>query len=616
MKKILLLSLIIISFNAIIIKETNAGDRNILVERFTSSTCPPCATYNPNLDAFLSSSDPNKVTSISYHMNWPAPGNDPMFLSNQIDNTARRTNYGVNSIPYWFFDGSYIGGVSSGQIQSAYNNRESVLSPLTIVVRETRSGSIVTVKAEIYCEFAVSNPSAFVHFAVIERPVQYPFPPGTNGESLFHDVMRKMLPSATGTPVTLLPGKKITLEYNYTIDPTWQADRIYTNVFVQGFANEIYNTAGPTRDFNLTSAPSYKVVNPGQAQSADYKVFIPVVASGYNSPVSFTAALETPQAGINLVFPGGTSINNFPDSLSLNVSSNASVPAGAYKIIVTGTSVSGRVHKTIVNYLVGKNYGIFAASRPQASYKVDNISYSTAKLFVWDFGTSHTLEAVSPVTIGSTRYVFDNWSNGGPILQNITVGTAEINYLATYKIQYKLISSVVPVDLPVTVNGGNTFYDSSATATITANPFQVSHNGKTYYFKSWEGSGIGSYTGTNVSPSIAINNVLLEKAIYDTIDVGISNYNSLIPEKFALYQNFPNPFNPTTNIRFDIAKSTFTSIAVYDALGKEVDRLVNQNLTPGGYEYSFNASNYPSGIYYYQINTNAFTEIKKMILLK
>ncbi len=592
-----------------------AGDRNILLERFTSSTCGPCASANPALDAFLTASDPNRLSSVSYHMNWPAPGNDPMYLANPSDNTARRTQYGVNSIPYWFMDGTYINGTTQPVLQAAFDSRTNVLSPITIVVTETANGNNITVKADIYCEFGVSIPTAIVHFSVGEKLITYASPPGTNGERNFKNVFRKLFPS-TGTPVTLLPGKKISLEYNYTLDPAWQPNQIENIVFVQGYANEIFNTGKATTDFNLISSPSYKVVNQGQSQSADYKIKIPVIASGFNSAVTFTAALETPVAGITTEFPNGNVLSSFPDSLSFRVNSTSSVPQGLYKVIVTGTSASGKVHKTVMNYLVGQNYAIFGTNRTQVSYKVDNVTYNTAKLFTWNIGSSHTVEAISPVTIGNTRYEFVNWSNGGPISQTINVGTQEINLFATYKIQYKLLGLVSPTGIPATVTGGNIFYDSAGTASIAANPMQVQFNGRTYYFQSWEGSGTGSYTGSNPTPSLTVNNIMVEKAIYDTVDVGISNYSSAIPSKFELYQNYPNPFNPVTNIKFDIANSAFTSLKVYNSLGKEVAALVNEILSPGSYQYSFDAGNYPSGIYYYKISTDNYTQIKKMILLK
>ena len=106
----------------IFLQSTYAGDRMVLIERFTSSTCGPCAANNPTMDAFLQSQDPERITGISFHMNWPAPGNDPMFLYNQSDNTTRRTYYSVNSIPQAFMDGlqKYTARLQSGNFADLF----------------------------------------------------------------------------------------------------------------------------------------------------------------------------------------------------------------------------------------------------------------------------------------------------------------------------------------------------------------------------------------------------------------------------------------------------------------------------------------------------------------
>lgn len=98
--------------------------------------------------------------------------------------------------------------------------------------------------------------------------------------------------------------------------------------------------------------------------------------------------------------------------------------------------------------------------------------------------------------------------------------------------------------------------------------------------------------------------------------VGLQANGSETPKVFALYQNFPNPFNPKTNIQFDIPRVTLTRITVYDILGKEVDLVVNQVLAPGKYNYDFDASNLSSGIYFYKIEAGNFIEKKKMIVVK
>ena len=98
--------------------------------------------------------------------------------------------------------------------------------------------------------------------------------------------------------------------------------------------------------------------------------------------------------------------------------------------------------------------------------------------------------------------------------------------------------------------------------------------------------------------------------------VGVKSIESEIPKEFELHQNYPNPFNPVSKIRFDLPKSYFVIVAIFDILGREVAALVNEQLEPGTYEVDWNAADYPSGIYYYTIKTTAFSQTKKMVLIK
>jgi hypothetical protein len=110
--------------------------------------------------------------------------------------------------------------------------------------------------------------------------------------------------------------------------------------------------------------------------------------------------------------------------------------------------------------------------------------------------------------------------------------------------------------------------------------------------------------------------------------IGIKRIDDKIPTGFKLQQNYPNPFNPTTRIRFDIPSNeqrttNNVQLIVYDVLGHEIAVLVNEELKPGSYEVDWNASDYPSGVYYYKLSvrqagssTGDFTETKKIILTK
>jgi len=98
--------------------------------------------------------------------------------------------------------------------------------------------------------------------------------------------------------------------------------------------------------------------------------------------------------------------------------------------------------------------------------------------------------------------------------------------------------------------------------------------------------------------------------------IGITNISNEIPEKYSLSQNYPNPFNPVTNVEFGISKSGYVSLKIFDMLGKEIAILVNANLTPGNYNYNFDASKISSGVYFYRLVTKDFSETKKMNLIK
>ncbi|MBL8017864.1 MAG: T9SS type A sorting domain-containing protein [Ignavibacteria bacterium] len=104
--------------------------------------------------------------------------------------------------------------------------------------------------------------------------------------------------------------------------------------------------------------------------------------------------------------------------------------------------------------------------------------------------------------------------------------------------------------------------------------------------------------------------------------IGIEPISSEIPQKYELLQNYPNPFNPMTKLRFNIpllrgvAEGRGVLLKVYDVLGKEIAVLVNENLKPGIYEIEWDASNIPSGVYFYSLIINEFTQTKKMVVLK
>ncbi len=93
--------------------------------------------------------------------------------------------------------------------------------------------------------------------------------------------------------------------------------------------------------------------------------------------------------------------------------------------------------------------------------------------------------------------------------------------------------------------------------------------------------------------------------------------SNIVPTEYSLYNNYPNPFNPTTIIRFDIPERTNVELIVYDILGRRVKSLVNNELrNPGRYEVSFDAGSLATGVYIYKLTTKYYSQARKMLLVK
>ena len=88
------------------------------------------------------------------------------------------------------------------------------------------------------------------------------------------------------------------------------------------------------------------------------------------------------------------------------------------------------------------------------------------------------------------------------------------------------------------------------------------------------------------------------------------------PSRFQLQQNYPNPFNPQTKISYSVPKESFITLKVYDVLGREVATLVQDKKQVGEYTVTWNADNVPSGVYFYKLTSNGFTETKKMLFIR
>jgi len=175
----------------------------------------------------------------------------------------------------------------------------------------------------------------------------------------------------------------------------------------------------------------------------------------------------------------------------------------------------------------------------------------------------------------------------------------------------KSVSSIV-------VNGNNVFAGISNSANDSGGVYLSTNNGT-----SWIEKNQGFNLSLTVQTLITANNFIFAgtygKSVWRRLlseIIGIQNISTEIPALYSLSQNYPNPFNPVTKITYDIPKNGFVKLIVFDVLGREVQTLVNESLKPGAYKASFNASQYPSGVYFYRLTTDGFSETRKMLLVR
>lgn len=238
--------------------------RNVLYEKWTSSTCGPCASQNPYFEAWLPAFW-IQVTVVAYHVGWPSPGNDPMYLLNPTQSYDRRYYYGVNAVPCCWVDGVIYTGACAGCsytnqsqcLTNPYNTRQTVSTPLSLDVTDQRIAGD-SIRSTIILTKLSNLPSGnyYLRVMAIERIVSYTSPPGTNGEMVFPDVFRESFPNSQGTSISTTAGTE-THVFTYKRNPVWVDSMIFTNAFVQNDANHEVINSGRPANITITGKKTY-----------------------------------------------------------------------------------------------------------------------------------------------------------------------------------------------------------------------------------------------------------------------------------------------------------------------------------------------------------------------
>ncbi|MDP8237979.1 MAG: T9SS type A sorting domain-containing protein [Candidatus Hatepunaea meridiana] len=198
-----------VAFGWIMVEDASAYDKKVLFEDFTSTTCPPCASFGPTQERYLEELG-DIVVPIAIHVWWPGDS-DPWWQDNQNENRARVQYYGINSVPALYCDGTVIG--NRNDMRAIIRNRADDESSLSITLNARIIDDILSVGVDITSDDELNNVTLFV--ALKEIHVEYR---GVNNWMDHYDAMVKMIPGANGTRFSIEADETLEFELEQDMD--------------------------------------------------------------------------------------------------------------------------------------------------------------------------------------------------------------------------------------------------------------------------------------------------------------------------------------------------------------------------------------------------------------
>jgi len=316
--------------------------------------------------------------------------------------------------------------------------------------------------------------------------------------------------------------------------------------------------------------------------------------------------------------------NPFPSYLISPAEQNITIAGNIsninFSFLAAAAQIAGTVKDENGNLVVNANVGAFANNSN------NNLNYNakTNSSGVYQIGLSQSDLSLSPngwnlaTSLESSAGVTTDKLDGQAFIQTIFPGDSIVRNFVMYNAN-SIISG------KVTLNGiapgfqmqlvafnqdtaQSVTYSDAATGNFSFPVTNKVFNYRIFYI--------------NMSQQMYMNNVVTHPGdtnvllTLSTNPLSVKEIPGIMPKQFSLLQNYPNPFNPSTVIEYQIPVSGFVSLTVYNVLGETVTQLVNNVQSAGTYKATFNSANLTSGIYFYKLNINNFSRVKKMMLLK
>jgi len=324
-------------------------NRLVLVEHFTQASCGPCASQNPALKTLLDA-NATKVVALKYQTSWP--GVDPMNAANPTEAAARVQYYNVTGVPNSVMDGSGPGSPGTIVTTSTINNRYNTAAPLNITASHQWTSGYDSIQIGVFVANAGSATVASgaagslkLHVAVIEEEVNYPSAPGSNGETTFYQVMRKMVPDASGTTMVDSWTSGQTQMFVFKVAaPSYLANlnKVAVVAFIQDNSNKSVLNASRTTATTIAGLPDVGV--------NAFTAATPGLCNGTTTPmitIKNEGSLAITSATVAYAINGGTPVTqNWTGSLSAGATAvvtfpQVTLPAGTNSLVATVSSPNG-----------------------------------------------------------------------------------------------------------------------------------------------------------------------------------------------------------------------------------------------------------------------------------
>ncbi len=564
MKQILL----IIAFSGILYVGFSQSQRLVILEEFTSATCGPCVSKNALFHTWQTQS-PDKFTSIYYHVNWPAAG-DPMNLANPGETSTRVSLYMNPSnmyVPYSVLDGNYYNGSAAGWTMTNINNRYAIPSPFEISIQHRVSAGEDSVFSTMLIKCTQNiTASLTAHNVIIEKWIHFNAAPcaSSNGERDFYNVMKEMIPNASGTtlPTAMVPGDYVLLE------GAWKAGIVYdfTQLASVGFVQD-KNTKEIYQAANSTTTP---VILP---YGTDLQVMDVV-----NIPVKTCKNILSP--AIRIRNNGNNPVNSVTIKYKINDG-----PLNSF----TWNGTLSSMQKTVVS-LPEYPFNLLALNKLTIfSTNPNNIQDEYPK--------NDTLQFTFTPSAVSTNQI------------KINLRTDNSPQETTWEIRNSLdvvVASGGPYPLP------NKLYQQTITLPqADCYSFTINDTGGDGICCS---NGNGGYevssSGTIIKQGGSFNYAETCE-FWMTAPVSVEE-NSLNTQLTV----YPNPFDGSTNISFSTRKNSETVIKLFNAYGQLVKSVSLGPLNAGQHETVMDGQHLKPGVYILQLNSGSEVSSRRVSVVR